>query len=40
MEKMETTMYIGVYRDITPIMENQVEMTMENEMETGFSVVI
>ena len=25
----------GVYRDITPIMENQMEKKMENEMETG-----
>ena len=23
------------YRDITPIMENQMEKKMENEMETG-----
>ena len=25
----------GVYRDITPIMENQMEKKMENEMESG-----
>ena len=25
----------GVYRDITPIMENQMEKNMENEMEAG-----
>ena len=25
----------GVYRDITPIMENQMEKTMENDMEAG-----
>ena len=24
----------GVYRDITPMMENQMEKTMENDMET------
>ena len=28
--------YIRIYRDITPIMENQMEKKMENEMETGF----
>ena len=27
--------YKGVCRDITPIMENQMEKKMENEMETG-----
>ena len=27
----------GGYRDITPIMENQMEKKMENEMETGIS---
>ena len=25
----------GVYRDTTPIMENQLDKNMENEMETG-----
>ena len=25
----------GVYRDITPIMENQMEKNMEHEIETG-----
>ena len=25
----------GVYRDITPIMENQMEHKMDNKMETG-----
>ena len=26
---------LGLYRDNTPIMENQMEKKMENEMETG-----
>ena len=26
---------IGIYSDITPIMENQMEKKMENAMETG-----
>ena len=26
---------LGGYRDTTPIMENQMEKKMENEMETG-----
>ena len=26
--------YVGVYREITPIMENQMEKGMEKEMET------
>ena len=25
----------GIYRDLTPIMENQMEKKMENIMETG-----
>ena len=37
-KKMENEMetlgpFKGVYRDITPIMENQMEKKMENEME-------
>ena len=40
-KKMENEMetlgpFKGVYRDITPTMENQMEKKMENEMETGF----
>ena len=27
--------YIGMYRDITPIMENQMKKNMENEMDTA-----
>ena len=38
-KKMENEMetlgpFKGVYRDITPIMENQMEKNMENDMET------
>ena len=43
-KKMENEMetlgpFKGVYRDITPIMENQMEKKMENEMETGIIMV-
>ena len=37
MEHTMETLYLfkGVYRDITPIIENLMENKLENEMETG-----
>ena len=29
-----------IYKDITPIMENQLEDTLENQMETGITGVV